>query len=332
MPTTYTDQFWLIDPSAPPPVGTVLDVFVFDIIDQNDNDLINRFSDDSIDGVDITASYPGDTVTVTLSGGGNVTIEGTTFYLADGRVVFTPSDGSVLQTATLVDTTFVTTQGSMPVGSLGPPCFVAGTQIETPCGMKPVETLRDGDTVIGFSGQELTLSKVFRRQFMLRDLTANPKLRPICITAGALGNNLPRRDLHVSRQHRMLLSSKIAERMFGQSEVLIPAIKQIDMPGIYIDEDVESVTYFHLLFDQHEVIYAEGAPTESLFTGPIALEAISPDAKAEILTIFPEVADLDYVPEPARFIPPAKQIKRLIARHSKNNQPLVRTDSPQARS
>ena len=86
----------------------------------------------------------------------------------------------------------------------------------------------------------------------------------------------------------MLVKSKIAERMFGVSEVLIPAIKLVGMPGIYIDQDTDCVDYFHLLFDQHEIIFAEGAPTESLFTGPEALRSISPEARYEILQIFPE--------------------------------------------
>jgi len=323
MPTTFTDQFWLIDPFSPPPPGTTLGVFSFDIIDQNDNNLINRFSNDSIDDVDIVSSYPGDTVTVALSGGGTVTITGTTFYLADGREVFTPSDGSVLETATLVSTTFVFGQGSMPVGDLGPPCFVSGTLIKTMAGWRAVETLTESDVVTGYAGNQLSLWKVLKRRFNARDLHANPKLRPVRIMAGALGSGLPERDLLVSRQHRMLVKSKIAERMFGAAEVLIPAIKLTVLSGIFVDEAVEEVEYFHLLFDKHEIIFAEGAPTESLYTGPEALKAVSPEAQEEILTIFPEAADLDYAPQPARFIPSGKLQKKLIERHQKNERPLL---------
>ena len=121
----------------------------------------------------------------------------------------------------------------------------------------------------------------------------------------------------------MSVRSKIAERMFGMYEVLVPSIKLIELPGIFVDETIESVEYFHLLFDRHEIIYAEGAPTESLFTGPEALKSLSPEAREEILTIFPEVAKLDYSPEPAGYIPPGKLQKQLVARHAKNNKPLL---------
>ena len=134
-----------------------------------------------------------------------------------------------------------------------------------------------------------------------------------------MGGGFPERDLLVSRQHRMLVRSKITERMFGKAEVLIPAIKLIELPGIFIDESVDSVEYYHLLFDRHEIIYAEGAPTESLFTGPEALKSLSQEAREEILTIFPEITELSYKPEPACFVPPGKQQKRLIARHLKND-------------
>lgn len=322
MPTTYTDQFWLIDPYSPPPRGTTLEVVSLDIVDQNNNNLINQYSNDSIDGSDIIAAYPGDTITVRLGNGKPITITGTTFYLADGRRVFTPTDGTVLEDARLIRTTYETQDGSMPVENLGPPCFVAGTLIGTPCGVRAVETLREGDSVTGYDGENHVLRKILRRRFDARALAANPKLYPLRIMAGALGDGLPERDLLVSRQHRMLIRSKIAQRMFGQSEVLIPAIKLIDLPGIYVEEGVKSVDYVHLLFDQHEVIFAEGAPTESLFTGPEALQSVSPEALEEILTIFPEVAELDYTPEPARLIPPGKQQKQLVARHLKNSQPL----------
>lgn len=323
MPTSYTDQFWLIDPFAPPPVGTTLTVVSLEIIDQNDNNLINRFSNDSVDGSDITASYPGDTVTVTLADGSSVTITGTTFYLADGRQVFTPTDGSVLETATFTGSSFVTTEGPLTIPELGPPCFTSGTLIETPTGQKAVETLEEGDSVIGYNGETLTLLKVLHRRFVARDFVSNPKLLPICIMAGALGQNLPKRDLRVSRQHRMLVKSKIVERMFGQEEVLLPAVKLIQLPGIYVDDTAHSADYFHLLFDRHEVILAEGAPTESLFTGPEAIKSISPEAREEILTIFPELAHLDYAPEPARYIPSGRLQKQLVERHAKNKKPIL---------
>jgi len=203
-----------------------------------------------------------------------------------------------------------------------PICFCRGTLIDTPSGTKLVENLRIGDRVRRADDSPVKLRQLFSTKIDRKKLANNYKLRPVRIMAGALGNGLPERDLLVSRQHRMLVRSKVAERMFGEAEVLIPAIKLTDLPGIFVDESVEDIEYFHLLFDRHEVINAEGAPTESLYTGPEALKAVGPEAREEILTIFPEVAELDYTPEPARLIPSGKLQRKLIERHIKNKKSL----------
>lgn len=215
--------------------------------------------------------------------------------------------------------------------SVGIPCFTRGTLIATDTGMRPIEHLCEGDQILVHGedmmdqDQTIPLLRIFKRRFEQPVLRANPKLLPVKILAGALAVGFPKRDLLVSRQHRMLIDSKIAKRMFGCNEILVPAVRLTDLPGIFIAQDIEEVEYFHLLFDKHQVIYAEGAPTESLFTGPQALRAISPLAREEILTIFPEAAGLDYKPQQARPTPPAKLLKKLVARHLKNKQSLLQT-------
>ncbi|WP_254054494.1 Hint domain-containing protein [Roseovarius sp. EL26] len=203
------------------------------------------------------------------------------------------------------------------------PCFTRGVQITVPDGTRLIEQLSVGDAVLTRGNGPQTIRWIGSRAYSLDALARNPKLRPIRIVAGALGNGLPERDLLVSRQHRMVVSSKIAERMFATHEVLIPAIRLTALPDIFVDEGVEAVEYFHLLFDRHEVIYAEGAPSESLFTGPEALKALNPKARAEIEAIFPEICEPDFVPSPARLIPEnGKQIRKLVARHQRNCKPL----------
>ncbi|MDA8584680.1 Hint domain-containing protein [Rhodobacteraceae bacterium] len=202
-------------------------------------------------------------------------------------------------------------------------CFCKGTMIQTATSSIPVESLAKGASIKEFGGRAPKIRAVFSTVIDHETLSRNPKLRPICISAGALGNGLPHRDLRVSRQHRMLVSSKIAKRMFGAIDVLVPAIKLTELPGIYIDENISEVEYFHILFDKHEVIFAEGAPSESLFTGPEALKAVSPAARDELFEIFPDIASQDFFPEAAAIIPPGKDQKKLIARHLKNQKPIL---------
>ncbi|MFY0661333.1 MAG: Hint domain-containing protein [Shimia sp.] len=202
-------------------------------------------------------------------------------------------------------------------------CFCRGTLIETRDGHTAVEDLVAGDLVLTQDRGLQAIQWIGSFKIEAIGLRRNPKLKPVRITQGSLGFGLPNRDLLVSRQHRVLVSSRIAERTCGSRQVLIPAIKLTSLPGIYVDESVTEVTYYHFLFDQHEVVFSEGAPTESLHTGPEALKSVSPAALKEILTLFPELASKTNARNPARSIPNHKLQKQLVTRHLKNQKPLL---------
>ncbi|MDC0736813.1 Hint domain-containing protein [Cognatishimia sp. SS12] len=241
------------------------------------------------------------------------------FYTPDGGWYFAPQEGSAFTEGARL--------GRYQSHSTGwdydeVVCFAAGTLIRTKKGDIAVEDLIAGDQVLTHNGHARRLVMNMRRELQATHLADNPKLRPIRIVAGALGGGLPKRDLLVSRQHRMLVQSRIAERMFGTSETLVSAIRLTALPGIFVDTEAESVAYHHLLFDQHEVIFAEGAPSESLLTGAEALKTISPDAREEILALFPEIGAMAEA-APARVIATPRNQRRLVARHKRNNQPLL---------
>lgn len=284
MPTTYQEQFFAMDPSAPPGAGTPLTVQQLDLVDWQNNAVINTNNNngDRIDGSDIRQMYPGDTITVIMRGQ-TVTITGVTFYLADGRVLFTPTDGTRLFDATFQSSTFVNTQGGLPVGAFSPPCFTPGTRIRTPGGDMPVETLAAGDLVDTLDRGPQRLRWTGRRK-----VDGTGGFAPVRIAQGALGN---RRALVVSPQHRMLITGWRAELLFGEPEVLVAAIHLVGWPGIE-RAPVPEVDYCHLLFADHEVIFAEGAPTESFHPGSILMEA-DRALYAEIVSIFPELAACD---------------------------------------
>ena len=195
-------------------------------------------------------------------------------------------------------------------------CFTLGALIETDAGPRKIETLQAGDLVRtrDHGYQALRWIGQAKRK-------AVGSLVPVRIKAGALGCGLPERDILVSQQHRMLLRSRIAERLTGSVEVLVPAKKLLCVPGVELAEDIKQVTYLHLLFDRHEIVYVEGTPTESLLTGEQALTAIGPDALAEITELFPEL--IDSAGTPARPIPTPNQMGQLVYRHWKNQRHVL---------
>lgn len=202
-------------------------------------------------------------------------------------------------------------------------CFAAGTLIKTHEGDRRVEDLNAGDFVLTMDECYQPIRWIGSRKLDVIDLTAYPELKPICIRANALGEGVPKKDLRVSPQHRILVRSKIAQRMFGTDEVLIPAKKLLDIDGIDVDNHAEAVEYFHIFFDKHQIVLSNGAETESLFPGKQALQALSPQALREIEMLFPEIFEPDFQPVPAREIPrKGKLIQRMVERHNKNNKPV----------
>lgn len=203
-------------------------------------------------------------------------------------------------------------------------CFARGTRLITSTGWVPVQKLKPGQEVLTLDGPK-KIKWIGYRKFSAKELQDNPKLQPIRIRAGALGDGLPLRDLVVSRQHRMLVRSNIARKMFGDSDVLVPAAALLKLPGVAVLTSEKSVEYFHLLFDRHEIVMAEGAPSESFFTGAEALKTLPPESVEEIRTIMPHLLDPDTVAEPARPFLPDEKREELVIRHRRNSQPLFST-------
>ena len=178
--------------------------------------------------------------------------------------------------------------------SWGPPCFTVGTMIDTPDGEVRVEDLEIGDLVTTKDHGPQPIRWIGTRKVAGRGVFA-----PILFKAGAIGNT---RDLRVSPQHRMLLQDWRAELFFGEDEVLCAANKLLNDSTI-LKDPCEEVEYIHLMFDAHEVIYAQGAPSESLLVG----EYLCGDGTAllsELQILFPEIQN-----DPAKYTA-AKRIAR----------------------
>ena len=283
MPTTFNDQFFEIDPFSPPTAGTALTVVNHDLVDQDDDNDIEAAGGDTVAGFDVTASWPGDTVTIELADGTQITYTGITFYVDDGgtqREFFTPTDGQVLQNGTIVSAAGVDTEGPLDVGDLGPPCFTRGTMITTADGERLIEDLKPGDLVMTLDHGPQPLLMISKNLFPATDRNA-----PVHIRQGALGNT---RDLLVSQQHRMLITDWRAEMYFGVDQVLVAAKHLCNGDTIRIVAG-ETVEYFHLLFDRHHIVWAEGIPSESYFPGYAANQA-DQETRAEIDRLFPHLA------------------------------------------
>ena len=160
-------------------------------------------------------------------------------------------------------------------------CFARGTPILTPRGEVSVEELSVGDlvTTVDNGPQEI-------RWIGHREVPARGRFAPIRIAAGVLGTDC---DLIVSPQHRMLICDWRSRLLFDAPEVLVPAVQLCDERTIRRDPR-RSVDYFHLLFEQHEVVFSAGCPSESFHPGDYGLDCVGKETRKEIFDLFPELA------------------------------------------
>lgn len=132
-------------------------------------------------------------------------------------------------------------------------CFAEGTRIATPTGEVAVETLVPGDLVLTADGRAVPVLWVgvqtLRRGFAHEDRA------PIRITQGALGGGLPHRELVVTSDHGMVLDGMIVTAGALVNGTTVRPVERLSLPVRY--------RVWHIETEAHEVLLAEGAPTES---------------------------------------------------------------------
>ena len=202
-------------------------------------------------------------------------------------------------------------------------CFADQTLIKTAKGPVAARDLRRGDLVETLDHGAQPIRWINTRKVAARGATA-----PIRFRKGALGPDIPTRDLLVSPQHRILVRSRIVERMLGVPETLVPAKKLLALPGVSVVRDMQQVVYVHILCDRHEIVFAEGAPAETLFLGAQATRWLAPELEQDIGTVFPPCLRWATWRDPARLVASGPQQNQLIRRHYKNNVPPIATDLP----
>ncbi|MBF9031237.1 2,3,4,5-tetrahydropyridine-2,6-carboxylate N-succinyltransferase [Rhodobacterales bacterium HKCCE3408] len=158
------------------------------------------------------------------------------------------------------------------------PCFAAGTLIRTGGGDVPVELLAPGDLIETRDDGQQPIRWIGRRR-----VAAEGAFAPIVIEPGTFGHH---ERLVLSPQHRVLIRHHMAELLFGEDEVLVAAKDLVNGVSVHVREGGE-VTYFHLLFDRHQMVWSEGLLTESFLPGPQTLPGFERDLRAELCALFP---------------------------------------------
>ncbi|MEY1555356.1 peroxidase family protein [Yoonia sp. R2331] len=206
-----------------------------------------------------------------------------------GRVVYLNKDGSE------------TGKGTDFVNIETVTCFTPGTRIITATGAVAIEDLCAGDRIYTLDGGLQPLRWVGRTTVLAQGPHA-----PVRIQSGALGNA---RTMEVSPQHRMMLSDWRCDVVCGTDEVLAPALHLLNDCTI-TRRTGGTVDYIHLLFDDHQIVFADGIPSESFHPGPRGIAAMPDATRAELLSLFPQLAaDLDSFGPAARYCARAHEVR-----------------------
>jgi len=180
-------------------------------------------------------------------------------------------------------------QAAIDSGDIAAPaCFTPGTMIETVDGPRAVETLRAGDSVLTVDRGAQQLIWVGQTALSSIDLENRPDLRPILIRKDAFGVGVPRKDMRVSPQHRVLITGAHAELLFGEPEVLAAAGHLVDGVHVVVDHSLDQVLYLHLQCASHEVLVSDGLPSESFNPGALGLKAFSHKSRAKLQMALPD--------------------------------------------
>ncbi|MCL6284337.1 Hint domain-containing protein [Ruegeria sp. 2012CJ41-6] len=171
-------------------------------------------------------------------------------------------------------------------------CFTEGTLIRTPEGEYVIEALQVGDLVETLDHGAQPIRWIGRRRIEGRGRHA-----PVRFATGTIGNDRP---IRVSPQHRVLLSGWRCELLFHAPEVLCAARHLCDGDRIHA-APCDHITYVHLMFDRHEIVFCENAPLESFFAGEHILQA-DRACYDELVGLFPEIANGDPIAAARPFV------------------------------
>lgn len=173
-------------------------------------------------------------------------------------------------------------------GTITNVCFTRGAVVSGVNGTdKKVEDLIIGDMVMTKSGTAKKVRWAGHSTLTPNTLEQFPNRRPIRFCAGALGGDHP--EFTVSPQHKIYVEGSKLAKTLGVDEALAPAKHLVNGTTITRDDSCEAVDYFHIMFEQHEVLFVEGVWSESFYPGKYTMSSVSDAMKEEIVFLFPDL-------------------------------------------
>jgi hypothetical protein len=224
-----------------------------------------------------------------LGTGTGYTFIGEAHVTDDGRIL----DGIVIQRGGnyyfLTDTQYKgnisgANGGGTIVSTTDTICFMAGTLIRTPHGEVAIESLKRGDLVLTHDGRSVPVDWLGIQTVSLR-FVDKMRVLPIRIRAGALGDNVPARDLLISPDHALLVGGALIQA--GALVNGTSITRETNVPTTFV--------YYHVEVQDHSLILAENTPAETFVDN---VDRLGFDNWAEHEALYPNGKHVEELPYP----------------------------------
>jgi hypothetical protein len=182
--------------------------------------------------------------------------------------------------------------------------LVEGANVRTPCGLRRIELVRPGDLIVTRSNGLQPVGMIWKRTVSHDDMRLNPVLAPIRLKPRAIGPMMPQRDLLVAQDHRLLIPGF---RVAGVPDTTCVLAEAHEIAGtsdsIFVDRSLETVTYYQVVFDSHQILTANGQPVESFLPNASAIATLNTAMRDALVQRYPQL-----VREPSSYPPADFQI------------------------
>ena len=163
-----------------------------------------------------------------------------------------------------------------------PACYARGTLIRTVSGEVRIEQLEPGNCVVTAHGQAVPIRWIWTGT---QPLGYEPNAAPIRFREGCFAPNVPSRNLVVSAQHRIAVGQN--GQIPDLRPAFMPAKAMTKLSGTHIVSRHKDIQWWHIICNQHCLIFANGVVSETMLLGPQTYRYFSNSQRRAIRTALP---------------------------------------------
>ena len=187
-----------------------------------------------------------------------------------------------------------------------------GSNLRTPIGLRRIEMIRPGDLIVTRDNGLQPVRCLWERRLTATQRLTNRDAALVCLSPRALGPMLPQARVHVDAGQRILVPGYRLAKHQGAKACLVAARDLVSgCDGVFVDTATAEIRLFTLVFDNHQIVCANGLPVESFLANASGALQLASGLRSQLLKLFPRLKRQPYayprvnypVVDDARFLP-----------------------------